>query len=701
MPDPVLSRRGLLAAGAALGLTAAVTPARAVPRPTLAPTRTAAELLTGPFPRAFAFRQAEVLANVRTYTAWRAGFAALGGIVGKLLPEERTDTVTVANRTYFKRFKADFPAKTVLMHYNGRARMPSYRTTGWFAGDWLYRPGTATAARLDATATTVTVADVAPFSLAPDAMGHATQDLVITRRRADGRPDWSVAEHVVLTGIDASTRTLTITRGYLGVPRTFPAGAYVAPHVVAGPWSTQDSRLWLYNICTNAPRPSDGTCVAARIAAEMAADLAPGARLGFLDGIELDVFQLEATIRPTLDADGDGVADGAYVGTVDTYTAGQVDLLARLRVALGDDRLILTDGGAGQRPDPQQANGIEFEGFPRADDPGAALWAPGYAELERFVAAGRAPGFSYPMAKTTPPADPAQRTVAWSTFRLTLAAALLTGAQVTFWDEPTAASSLDVLRTGTPGPIADTFTVWDELLAGTADTPQWLGAPLGPPVRLARSTPDVWGGAGVSVTPGWLAGCGGVGGTVTRATDESGAPILLATPADAGGMRIRLPRLPNCSGDVVLEFDIVTVADDGLPGSLGRPVRLYLITATNQVQLLEVSDQWRSVVGSARVTPGSAVALNLVLSGAHPLRLRGLRLHDAQDVTCRFFEHGAVFANPSSRPFTFDLETLAPGVAYRRLTATAGQDRTVNDGSPVGRTLTVPAADALVIRADG
>ena len=532
-------------------------------------------------------------------------------------------------------------------------------------------------------------------------MGHTTQDLVITRRRADGRPDWSMAEHVVLTSIDASTRTLTVTRGYLGTPRPFPAGAYVAPHVVAGPWSSQDSRLWLYNLCTNAPRPADGTPVAARIAAEMAADLAPGARLGFLDGVELDVFQLEAAIRPTLDADGDGVADAAFVGTVDTYTAGQVDLLARLRAAIGDTRLIITDGGAGQRPDPQHANGIEFEGFPRADDPSAALWAPGYAELERFVSAGRAPSFSYPMAKTTPPADPAQRTVAWSTFRLTLAAALLAGSQVTFWDEPTVASSLDVLRTGAPGPIADTFTVWDELVAGTAGSPQWLGAPLGPAMRLARRAPDVWGGAGVSVLPGWLAGCGGVGGTVARATDESGAPILLATPADSSGMRIRLPRLPSCAGDVVLEFDIVTVADDGLPGALGRPVRLYFITATNQVELLEVSDQWRSVVGSARVTPGSAVALNVVLTGAHPLRLRGLRLHDAQDVACRFFEHGAVFANPSSRPYSFDLGALAPGVSYRRLTATPSQDGIVNDGSAVGTTLTVPAADALVVRTDG
>ena len=157
MPDSGLSRRSLLAAGATLGLSAALAPAWAGPRPAGAPTQPGADLITGAFPRAFAFRQAEVLANVRTYTAWRTGFAALGGIVGKLLPEERTDTVTVANRTYFKRFKADFPDKTVLMHYNGRARQPAYRTTGWFAGDWLYRPGTSTSMRLDATARTVTV----------------------------------------------------------------------------------------------------------------------------------------------------------------------------------------------------------------------------------------------------------------------------------------------------------------------------------------------------------------------------------------------------------------------------------------------------------------------------------------------------------------------------------------------------------------
>jgi len=99
--------------------------------------------------------------------------------MGKLLPEERTDTVTARNIAYFTQFKSAHRDKLAFLHYNGRARLPQYRTTGWSAADWLYLQGTASTAPIGSTDQTVTVADTGPFSIAPDAFGHPTSDLVI------------------------------------------------------------------------------------------------------------------------------------------------------------------------------------------------------------------------------------------------------------------------------------------------------------------------------------------------------------------------------------------------------------------------------------------------------------------------------------------------------------------------------------------
>jgi hypothetical protein len=67
------------------------------------------------------------------------------------------------------------------------------------------------------------------------------------------------------------------------------------------------------------------------------------------------------------------------------------------------------------------------------------------------------------------------------------------------------------------------------------------------------------------------------------------------------------------------------------------------------------------------------------------------------DVVFRQFQNGAVFANPSASPYTFNVAQLAPGVSFHRLTATTGQDATTNNGQPIGSTLAIPAIDALFV----
>ncbi|MBM4044166.1 MAG: hypothetical protein FJ279_03560 [Planctomycetes bacterium] len=93
----------------------------------------------------------------------------------------------------------------------------------------------------------------------------------------------------------------------------------------------------------------------------------------------------------------------------------------------------------------------------------------------------------------------------------------------------------------------------------------------------------------------------------------------------------------------------------------------------------------------------SQVDLEFIVESSEPVWLRDLAAYAHPDATYREFERGLVVANPSPRPYTFDLERLFPGKRFRRLKATANQDTKTNDGSAVAGRLTLEPKDALFL----
>ena len=91
------------------------------------------------------------------------------------------------------------------------------------------------------------------------------------------------------------------------------------------------------------------------------------------------------------------------------------------------------------------------------------------------------------------------------------------------------------------------------------------------------------------------------------------------------------------------------------------------------------------------------VDLELVVEGAEPVWIESIAAHAHPDAMVRSFEHGAIVANPAPRPYTFDLASLLPGRAFRRLQGSPRQDRRTNNGQPVGATLTLGPKDALFL----
>jgi hypothetical protein len=91
------------------------------------------------------------------------------------------------------------------------------------------------------------------------------------------------------------------------------------------------------------------------------------------------------------------------------------------------------------------------------------------------------------------------------------------------------------------------------------------------------------------------------------------------------------------------------------------------------------------------------VDLEWRIEGAGPVSIKSIRVHAAPDAIYREFERGLVLANPSPRPYTFDLAQLFPRQHFRRLKGTARQDPATNNGAAVGDSLTLGPKEGLFL----
>ncbi len=91
------------------------------------------------------------------------------------------------------------------------------------------------------------------------------------------------------------------------------------------------------------------------------------------------------------------------------------------------------------------------------------------------------------------------------------------------------------------------------------------------------------------------------------------------------------------------------------------------------------------------------INLDLSIEGPEPVRIESIHAYAAPDAIYRQFERGIVLANPSPRPYTFDLAEIAPGQKFRRIKGTQLQDSVANDGQPVGAKVTLDGKEGLFL----
>lgn len=154
------------------------------------------------YPRAFFFRASEQAWNATrypTYASWDAPFSRLQGIMGKCLDEECIGRER-RNPAWFTRFKQRHPSQVVLLHFNGNARDPRYRTEPYFAGHWIYQSATGITRDVpaDSEATEIHVGDSRFFRVGIGRYGTSNDDIALFAIGADGKHDWDHCEQVQL-----------------------------------------------------------------------------------------------------------------------------------------------------------------------------------------------------------------------------------------------------------------------------------------------------------------------------------------------------------------------------------------------------------------------------------------------------------------------------------------------------------------------
>lgn len=559
----------------------------------------------------------------------------------------------------------------------------------------------------------------------------------------DQRPDWQAYEEVrvVALGTDANGPFIDLERAQYGtVAQTFDA---TRTRIMIHEWSVVDwtgHPRWELNLSRMAPNAPDGFGPAYHLARFFARLFAQHSHL--LDGLQFDVakwiafWSQEGPDRRgvLLDCDLDGVGDDCYEGGVNTFAVGVMDFLRLLREGgedfegVGNDVILVADGqGRVAQGAVPFLNGIEIENFPGfAAEQQYKLLPAALDTLSHWQqTAGVEARVSYGLTKKpvetfAQPGCPLDLSGTNFRYRIGLVSALMTGSYYSLTPnlhEPHKRC----------GPALEDGPVFvDEFFAGVADTSGYLGYPIESARWLLEglATPAVYQAGFETGTEGWTVKTSGnavVQGPVRDdASATTGQGSLRTTVADVGPGRPKPWRAKLVSPvfnveagrTYTLRFSARaenlygTYSGDPRYGEALRYVEALLVSTDDDTHLgtvrLYFGPHWREQLVTFRVddsgpaTRQAKLALHIGMDGG-PVWIDGLALFAGCGlVMSRRFEGGLALLNGClDASVTIDMDRQYPAESYRRIDGTV--DPAVNDGSPVGPTLILPARDALIL----
>lgn len=654
------------------------------------------EIFEEEYPRAGYFRVAEFAirkfynGDEGGYRPWSRRMAELSGIMGKTEYEELLDNNPHEQiYTWFKRFKDEYPEKFVIVHMNGRGRIPNYRLEKFSPGHWLYFEGSDVQTSLPAATESkyrkemwIEVDDPSHFRMDNGMRFNRPDDITLVRKKADGTFDWEHAEYVRL--IEIRGNQLLVQRAmFNSEARAFEAGkTYAAPHVMGGPWETTYNMVWYYNLSTACPRDARGKSCADVLLEELSGNFAEGGRWETFDGVQFDVMMSIPTtgyherrkaLGQRADVNMDGKQDDGMIDGVQTYGIGCYDFLTRLRAAVGPDRIIAADGREHgcQRTGNGALNGVEMEGIPEQRPYGYITWSTTYNMLNLWKPLTANPKFNYGAFRYNTP-DHLSRKEMFQYYRLGFAQSVFTDSFIlcnswlTLHEIPNLRELFDLDK--------------HEPVVG------WLGKPLSEARFMAAEAPDQLNGMGNPICPEILTDAPSrpsvhASQPVTYATAEfTEEGVLEITPTkerDVFGFVLR--NVPYISDEVYVE---VTMRSTGKGAATPEGYNRALVVSANQQQkrFMEqrsvVTEKWTTHRFYFANTYDCMTRTKLVYNpkGEHQFNLRfmmqdtdssieikKITVHSASEIVERTFEHGVVVANLSNKPYTYEpCNTVVP-----------------------------------------
>lgn len=646
------------------------------------------EIFEEEYPRAGYFRVAESCIRKfyngldQKYDDWSRRMAELSGIMGKTEYEELLqDNPHQQIYDWFKRFKKDYPEKFVMVHLNGRGRIPHYRIEKFSPGHWLYFEGADVLNSLpDASSSDykremwLEVDDPSHFRMDNGSKFQTPDDITLVRRNADGKFDWEHAEYVRL--LDIRGNRIKVRRAmFQSKALAFEGGkTYAAPHVMGGPWEATTDMVWYYNLSTACPRDAQGKSCADVLLEELAGNFASGGRWEEFDGLQFDVMMSIPTtgyherrkaLGQRADVDMDGKQDDGVLNGHQTFGPGCFDFLTRLRAAIGPDRILAADGREQgcQKAGNKVLNGVEMEGIPEQRPYGYATWSTVYNMLNLWKPLTATPKFNYGAFRYNTP-DRLSRKELLQYYRLGFALSVFT-------DSFLLCNSWFMLHD-----IPDLREVF--LLKKEEPMTGWLGKPLSEARCLASETPDVLHGAGNPINPSILTDTPDhpylhIGPETTYANirwTESGTLEILPTKKRSV-FGFVLHNVPYISDEVYIE---VTMRSTG-KGSVEPQGynRALVVSANNQrKRFMEhrsvVSTEWAThrfyIANTFDYMTQSNIVYNpkgeqqfsvrfMLQDVDSPIEISKITIHSASEIVVRSFEQGVVIANLSNKPYEY------------------------------------------------
>lgn len=632
------------------------------------------------------------------------------------------DIMHAVRSSVYNTVRATYPDKILIrqMAWGGSAGVPL--DTFW-PGHCLLKVGTKLTSGCAATTnnTVLYLEDYALIATKQSTIDNATdpaKHVVLYALDANGKPDWSRAEHVKLLSVDTAAGSVTVQRGQQGtVPQEFVAGqAAIARHMMF--WSNQ----WQLNFSLECPRGGPFNMTAAEW---YALQVAQRIRADGADGVEFDVarWQWGYPASNPMDCDNDLAADYGYIGGINSFGLGGQLFLRELRTLLGPDRIIQMDGNDalyGQRGF-KYVNGVQMESFPQGNH--FDSFSEAFLHLRQWVARVEpSPAFSYPFSKTPTTLfgnayDTDGSPVDWR-FRTGYAAALLTGMPHPFASITDINFDPDDPEPNDPNLEEDKgFYKWDEYVGGDLNNWKWLGAPQGAAVQvqdqvesdnLLAAAAWQW-----NTEPGFAANCAVSNGAYWATISQLPSNTMPWTSAYYTGSQIPQAlwfgtRLEFASGaptlapgeEYTLEFEAKGNDSWNVAGQLFEKVPRSLVIdgvanhGYNNPASVFLNPEWTtfrfSIIADSNAPPPLVFGFSEQLGSA---AIRNIRLYKGgAERWTREFRNGRVYLNMTRKPWKVE---VGPGVAQRLL---GTQNPHIHNGLVVGGALTVPAWDAAFLR---